>query len=205
MAAPSSTTPSTTPFLGLDTSKLLVANHPNYTDILDRLETKPSNLEPKSLQDIIEQLKNLSDAAEKRVDSCEKAIRLIHEQLKDLDTEHKERERQVEHAKRLKAKDKEEASQKKVKAKKRKDRENGDVEIKREGESRNLHVTFLPAMQTFSVNATQLMLTAMPSPPYIPLDIHDMLYRPHALATANIIIRDSRSKRLAIPSEEDKA
>jgi len=127
------TTPSTTPFLQLDTSKLLVPPHPSYADILDRLETKPSNLEPKQLQDIIDQLKQLSDAAEKRVDSCEKAIRIIHDQLKDLDSEHKERERQAEHIRRQKAKKEESSSQKNLKAKKRKDRETTDVEIKREG------------------------------------------------------------------------
>lgn len=132
-AAP--TAPSTTPFLQLDTSKLLVASQPSYADILDRLETKPANLDPKQLQDTIEQLKQLSDSAEKRIDSCEKAIRLIHDQLKDLDSEHKERERQADHAKRLKAKKDESSSQKNLKAKKRKDRdrEAGDVEIKREG------------------------------------------------------------------------
>ncbi|KAK5942252.1 Transcriptional regulator [Knufia obscura] len=136
-AAPTGTTPSTTPFLQLDTSKLLVASQPNYAEILDRLETKPANLDPKQLQDVIEQLKQLSDSAEKRIDSCEKAIRLIHDQLKDLDVEHKERERQVEHAKKLKAKKDESSSQKNLKAKKRKDREVGEVEIKREDDTKS--------------------------------------------------------------------
>lgn len=127
--------PATTPFLELDTSKLLVAPHPSYADILDKLETKPSSLEPRTLQEIIEQLKQLNDHADKRSESCEKAIRIIHEQLRDLEFDHKERERQAEHAKRLKAKrDKDEAAGKKVKAKKRKDRlEEGDPDIKREG------------------------------------------------------------------------
>lgn len=133
-ATVTATAPSTTPFLLLDTSKLLVSPQPSYAEILDRLETKPSNLEPKQLQDIIDQLKQLSDAAEKRVDSCEKAIRVIHDQLKDLDSEHKERERQVEQVRRHKAKKEETSSQKNLKAKKRKDREGADVEIKREGE-----------------------------------------------------------------------
>jgi len=139
------TTPSTTPFLQLDTSKLLVAPHPSYAEILDRLETKPSNLEPKQLQDIIDQLKQLSDAAEKRVDSCEKAIRIIHDQLKDLDSEYKERERQAEQIRRQKAKKEESSSQKNLKAKKRKDRETTDVEIKREGKhSLHPHPNILP-------------------------------------------------------------
>lgn len=130
-----STAPSTTPFLQLDTSKLLVSPHPSYAEILDRLETKPSNLEPKQLQEIIDQLKQLSDAAEKRVDSCERAIRVIHDQLKELDSEQKDRERHIEQARRHKAKKDESLSQKNVKAKKRKDRESLDVEIKREGKA----------------------------------------------------------------------
>lgn len=130
--------PSTTPFLQLETSKLLVASQPSYTDILERLETKPSNLEPKQLQDTIDQLKQLSDSAEKRIDSCEKAIRLIHEQLKDIDSEHKERERQAEQSRRNKTKREEPSSAKVLKAKKRKDRETTDVEIKREGSSFSL-------------------------------------------------------------------
>lgn len=124
--------PSTTPFLELDISKLLVGAQPQYVDILDRLETKQASLEPKQLQDIIDQLKQLNEAAEKRVESCERAIRLIHDQVKELESEHKERERQDQVRK---AKAKREESQKNVKAKKRKDRPSSseNVEIKREG------------------------------------------------------------------------
>lgn len=157
-AAPTGTTPSTTPFLQLDTSKLLVASQPNYAEILDRLETKPANLDPKQLQDVIEQLKQLSDSAEKRIDSCEKAIRLIHDQLKDLDVEHKERERQVEHAKKLKAKKDESSSQKNLKAKKRKDREVGEVEIKREG-------MFCPALHYATFTLVEVRVFALATRP----------------------------------------
>ena len=132
-ALPASNALATTPFLQLDTSKLLVATQPNYADILEKLEAKPSNLENRALQDIIEQLKQLNDAADNRIESCEKAIRMIHEQLKDLDAEHKERERHAEQVKRTKAKKEEAAAQKNLKAKKRKDRDIVDVEIKREG------------------------------------------------------------------------
>lgn len=135
-AGPPAAVPVTTPFLELDTIKLLVAPQPQYGEILDRLETKPANLEPKHLEDIIIQLKQLSDTAEKRVESCEKAIRLIHDQLKELELEsqHKEREQQ-DQARRAKAKREDTASQKNVKAKKRKDRPGSSehVEIKREG------------------------------------------------------------------------
>jgi transcriptional adapter 3 len=115
---------------------LLVAPYPSYADILEQLETKSSNLEPKRLQEAIDQLKTLSDFAEKRVESCESAIRLIHEQMRDVEFEHKERERQAEQARRAKAK-KEDAPAKNVKAKKRKDRpESTDgIDIKNEGKS----------------------------------------------------------------------
>lgn len=140
-ASANASAPSTTPFLQFDTSKLLVSSQPSYAEILDRLEIKPSNLEPRQLQDIIEQIKQLNDSAEKRIDSCEKAIRVIHDQLKDLDSEHKERERQAEQVRRIKARKEDASSQKNNKAKKRKDRDAVEVEIKREG----MLIFFVPA------------------------------------------------------------
>jgi len=129
--------PSLTPFLELDTSRLLVSAQPQYADILENLETKPANLEPKRLHDIIDQLKHLSDSAEKRAESCENAIRVIHDQLKELEFEHKERERQAEQVRRAKSRKEESSSQKNPKGKKRKDRPEAvdHVEIKREGRS----------------------------------------------------------------------
>jgi transcriptional adapter 3 len=119
-----------TPWLDLETAKLMVASHPQYSDILDQLEVKASNLEPRRLQEVIDQLKKLSDSAEKRVESCEKAIRLIHEQMRDIEADHKERERQAEQARRTKAKKEESQG----KAKKRKERpESTDIDIKNEG------------------------------------------------------------------------
>lgn len=125
--------PAQTPFLELETSKLLVGHQPQYTEILDQLETKPSNLDPKRLQDIIEQLKVLSESAENRVESCERAVRLIHEQMRDVEFDQKERDRQAEQTRRSKTKKDE--SSKNVKAKKRKDRPSSSdgVEIKKEG------------------------------------------------------------------------
>ena len=125
--------PAQTPFLELETSKLLVGHQPQYTDILDQLETKPSNLDPKRLQDIIEQLKLLSESAENRVESCERAVRLIHEQMRDVEFDQKERDRQAEQTRRSKTK--KEESSKNLKAKKRKDRPGSSdgVEIKKEG------------------------------------------------------------------------
>lgn len=127
--------PTTTPLLELETSKLLVSSKPNYSEIIDHLETHGTRLEPKSLHDIIDQLKHLSESAEKRAESCEKAIRLIHEQKKELESDQQHREREAELARRTKARNEETHSQKNPKSKKRKDRPEtfDSVEIKREG------------------------------------------------------------------------
>ncbi|ETN46480.1 uncharacterized protein HMPREF1541_00665 [Cyphellophora europaea CBS 101466] len=86
-----------TPFLELETSKLLVAHRPKYTEILEQLDTKPSSLE---FQDIIERVKVLHESADTRVESCERALRLIHEQMRDHATEQEERDRRVEERRR---------------------------------------------------------------------------------------------------------
>ena len=127
--------PTTTPLLELEVSKLLVSPKPTYSDIIDHLETQVSRLEPRSLNEIIDQLKHLSDLAEKRAEICERAIRVIHEQKKDLESEQQDLERQAEQARRPKARKEEATSQKNLKAKKRKDRPEtfDSVEIKKEG------------------------------------------------------------------------
>ncbi|KIW11080.1 hypothetical protein PV08_10379 [Exophiala spinifera] len=141
--------PATTPLLELETAKLLVPSRPNYGEIVDYLETHGTKFEPKSLNDLIDQLKHLSDAAEKRAESCEKAIRLIHEQKKEVESDHQERERQAEQARRAKARKEEAQSSKNLKVKKRKDRPETDdnVEIKHEDEPTNkvkMRVTSTP-------------------------------------------------------------
>ena len=129
------TAPTTTPLLDLDVAKLLVAPRPSYGDILERLEGQGPRLEPRSLHEIIDQLKHLCDSAEKRAELCEKAIRVIHEQKKDLESEQQDRERQAEQARRSKGRKEEATSQKNPKAKKRKERAEtfDSVEIKKEG------------------------------------------------------------------------
>ncbi|KIY02716.1 uncharacterized protein Z520_01181 [Fonsecaea multimorphosa CBS 102226] len=128
--------PTTTPLLELEVSKLLVPSKPNYAEIIDHLDNHGSKLEPKSLHEIIDQLKHLSESAEKRAESCEKAIRLIHEQKKNVETDQQDRDRQAEQARRAKARKEESHSQKNPKAKKRKDRPEtvDNVEIKKEDE-----------------------------------------------------------------------
>ncbi|EHY54749.1 Transcriptional regulator [Exophiala dermatitidis] len=134
--------PTTTPLLELETSRLLVSPKPNYSEIIDYLETHGTRLEPKSLHDIIDQLKHLSESAEKRAESCEKAIRLIHEQKKELESDQQHREREAEQARRVKARKEEAHSQKNPKAKKRKDRPEtvDNVEIKREDEPSKIKI-----------------------------------------------------------------
>jgi chromatin remodeling complex protein RSC6 len=134
-AGPGPSIATTTALLELDLNRLLVPTKPNYAEITDYLETHGTKVEPKSLQDLIEQLKQLSETAEKRAETCEKAIRLIHEQKKDLESEQAERDHQAEQVRLSKAR--KEESSKKTKAKKRKDRTETleSVEIKREGVS----------------------------------------------------------------------
>lgn len=147
------TGPTTSPLLDLDLNKLLVAARPSYTEFTDYLDSHGAKVEPKSLHDIIEQLKHLSDAAEKRIESCEKAIRLIHEQKKDIESEQQNRDRQAEQARRSKAR--KEESQKNPKAKKRKDRPDtfDNVDIKREGMS-------VPSSYTRADSITQMNLSS---------------------------------------------
>jgi len=134
-----STAPSggSVPVVEIETAKVPAISQPQYSDILERLESRPSTLEPRHLHDIIDELRTLSEAAEKKAESCENAIRVIHDQLKDLESEHRERDRQVEQVRRSKSRKEDVITQKPGKAKKRKDRQDGsdNVEIKREGTS----------------------------------------------------------------------
>lgn len=143
ISAPAVSGPAITPFLELDTSKLLVNTPSVYSDILERLENKTTSLDTKQFQDIISQLNSLGDGAEKRSDLCSAAMRTLHEQYAELEAEQKEKETQAEQARKLKARQDQRAaaeaaaaSQKNGKPKKRKDRgEFEGVEIKREGKS----------------------------------------------------------------------
>jgi transcriptional adapter 3 len=134
--------PSNTPLLDLDAVKFLVTNKPSYADIIEQLETQGARLESSALYSLIDRLKHLSDAAEKRTEECEKAIRVIHELKKEASStaDQQERDRQADQARRSKAR-KVEAS-KNTKAKKRKDRPEtlDSVEIKKEGKSRRVEI-----------------------------------------------------------------
>lgn len=140
ISAPTLSGPATTPFLELDTSKLLINAASVYSDILEKLESKAS-LDTKQFQDIISQLNSLGDGAEKRSDLCSAAMRTLHEQYAELEAEQKEKERQAEQMRKVKARQEARAAEAAAsqknngKPKKRKDRgEFEGVEIKREGE-----------------------------------------------------------------------
>jgi hypothetical protein len=85
--------PSVTPYLEVDTSKLHVPSHPQYGDILDRLDTKPGIPEPKHLETLVEQLRQLSEAAEARAQVCDAAMRELADKRKAIADEERERER----------------------------------------------------------------------------------------------------------------
>jgi transcriptional adapter 3 len=85
--------PSVTPYLEVDISKLHVPSHPQYGDILDRLDTKPGIPEPKHLETLVEQLRQLSEAAEARAQVCDAAMRELADKRKAIADEERERER----------------------------------------------------------------------------------------------------------------
>jgi transcriptional adapter 3 len=82
-----------TPYLNIDTSKLHVPSHPQYGDILDRLDTKSGVPEPKHLETLVEQLRQLSDAAEARALVCDAAMRELADKRKAIADEEREQER----------------------------------------------------------------------------------------------------------------
>jgi transcriptional adapter 3 len=84
---------SLTPYLNVDTSKLHVQSHPQYGDILDRLDTKSGVPEPKHLEILVEQLRQLSEAAEARAQVCDAAMRELADKRKAIADEEREQER----------------------------------------------------------------------------------------------------------------
>jgi transcriptional adapter 3 len=84
---------SLTPYLNIDTSKLHAPSHPQYGDILDRLDTKSGVPEPKHLETLVEQLRQLSEAAEARAQVCDAAMRQLADKRKAIADEEREQER----------------------------------------------------------------------------------------------------------------
>jgi hypothetical protein len=67
--------------------------HPQYGDILDRLDTKSGIPERKHCETLIEQLRQLSLAAEARAQVCDAAMRELADKRKAIADEERERER----------------------------------------------------------------------------------------------------------------
>ena len=156
-----------TPYLEVDSSKLSVPPHPEYADVLKGLDTKSAVPEPKHLETLVEQLRQLSEAAEARAQVCDAAMRELADRRKAIADEEREQERidrELE-LRRAKAKrDTEErsdgaGSKRGPKPKKRKERSEaleeklahiGDgVEVKVEGE-----VPMMPLLELFNQSFT---------------------------------------------------
>jgi transcriptional adapter 3 len=124
------TTPALTSYLGIDTSRLLVPSNPQYADMIERLELKQGMPEPKHLDSLVEQLRQLSEAAEARSQACYLAITALSDKRKEIAEQERERERQEREAESRRARIRKEAEEadddsvarKGGKLKKRKDR-----------------------------------------------------------------------------------
>lgn len=127
-AAPS--VPSRTAYLGIETVRLLVPSSPQYADMVEKLELKQGMPEPKHLDSLVEQLRQLSDAAEARSQACYLAMTALSDKRKEIAEQERERERleQEAEARRVRMrKEAEEAGEEAMvrkagKVKKRKDR-----------------------------------------------------------------------------------
>jgi len=122
--------PALTAYLGIDTSRLLAPSSPHYADMPEKLELKQGMPEPKHLDSLVEQLRQLSDAAEARSQACYLAMTALSDKRKEIAEQEREREMQEREAESRRAqirKEAEEADEDAVvrktgKAKKRKDR-----------------------------------------------------------------------------------
>lgn len=124
-----STTPSTA-YLTIETARLLVPPSPHYADVIEKLELKQGMPEPKHLDSLVEQLRQLSDAAEARSQACYLAMTALSDKRKEIAEQEREKERQEREAESRRARMRKEAEEadedavvrKAVKMKKRKDR-----------------------------------------------------------------------------------
>lgn len=152
--------PASTAYLGIDTARLLVPSSPQYADMIEKLELKQGMPEPKHLDSLMEQLRQLSDAAEARSQACYLAMTALSDKRKEIAEQERERERLEREAESRRARMRKEAEEaedeavvrKAGKLKKRKDRPSvreerfmahgahevarqDRVEVKQEGES----------------------------------------------------------------------
>jgi transcriptional adapter 3 len=106
-AAPSA--PTLTAYLRIDTARLLVASSPQYAEIIEKLELKQGMPEPKHLDALVEQLRQLSDAAEARSQACYLAMTALSDKRKEIAEQERERERQEREAESRRARIRKEA------------------------------------------------------------------------------------------------
>jgi transcriptional adapter 3 len=122
--------PALTAYLAIDTSRLLVPSSPRYAEMIERLELKQGMPEPKHLDSLVEQLRQLSDAAEARSQACYLAMTALSEKRKEIAEQEREKERMEREAESRRARIRKEAEEaedeaiirKAGKVKKRKDR-----------------------------------------------------------------------------------
>ena len=119
-----------TAYLGIDTARLMVSSSPQYAEMMERFEVKPGMAEPKHLDNLIEQLHQLSTAAKDRSQACYLAMTALSNKRKEIAEQERERERQEREAESRRARMRKEAEEadddavirKAGKIKKRKDR-----------------------------------------------------------------------------------
>ena len=101
--------PTLTAYLGIDTACLLVPSSPQYAEIIEKLELKQGMPEPKHLDMLVEQLRQLSDAAEARSQACYLAMTALSDKRKEIAEQERERERQEREAESRRARIRKEA------------------------------------------------------------------------------------------------
>jgi hypothetical protein len=73
-----------TPYLHVEISKLKVLSSPRYSDILDQIDSSPGLPEPIHLEILVEQLRQLSEAADARSNVCNDAMRELADRRKAI-------------------------------------------------------------------------------------------------------------------------
>ncbi|KKY22775.1 putative transcriptional regulator [Phaeomoniella chlamydospora] len=118
--------PVVTPYLEVDTSKLIVPSSPTYGEVLDKLGNGAHALEPKQIEQLLESLKTLSALVEARSLSCDAAMRQLVTRRREVAEEQREQERLEREAEQRRARKEadgdDDRGRKAAKVKKRKDR-----------------------------------------------------------------------------------
>ena len=81
------TGPSITAYLDTDTSKLFVFTFLESAEILERLGTSGSVLDPTKLQSLLDHVMNISQTAESRSEACDQAMRKLQPKIRETEQE----------------------------------------------------------------------------------------------------------------------